>query len=539
MFEVFLGGFVSKTSRHQLNKRLVFFIIVLTLSVTSLAVAFEPRDVLEHRSEDYQLAVERLAEAERDYRRATNGFSSFIELKPNVRYGNNDVRNRASDTEFDYGLEIDAGVDYAIDWPEVSRVERRNLLRAEDDVIGRLRNDINGGLEFYVNVLALQQAERNARATAAQRELDFENAQARFDAGEISANDLEGERIDLDNARLDATDAARQLQLASQRIREVYGVRDTTARFVAVEFALPVTPVENTFNYREAARQLRQLEVEALQEGYFGIVDNIELRVRYERDQLRDASIGIGIDEGVPAAGIDLDYRPFDDNDDEEWAISLGATIRLDTGTGRNFRAGRRDVERARAELAQIREEYEREVPERLQDVSSARQELELAVDNLAYLEQRVIELQNELAAEAQAFSAADREFQRLDSEQNAINEELGQVDNRRDEVRDLLNNTEDEEERQRLQDENDALTERRGELLDARNAIGGPRNDAERLRRDLERDVQGTERDLNNLVGRDLGRAESDVFNRFRDYVRRVDNYLDYVDGSWEIIND
>jgi len=534
MLRSFLGVFVSKFVRKPACGW-----FVMAFMFAAIASAFEPRDVLAYRSEDYQQALERLEEARSDLRNAVSGFSSFIELKPTVSYGNNDVRNRVSDTELDYGLEIDAGVDYGIDWPEVSRVQRRNLLRAEGDVVERLRNDINDGLEFYVGVLGLQQNERNANANVQRLELEFENAQARFEAGEISANDLEGVRIDLDNARLNATDAERQLMLARARIREEYGVRDTGARFVPVEFALPAVPVEDTLNYREAARELRQREVEALQNGYFGILDNIELEVRYERDQLRDASISVGIDEGVPGAGIDVDYRPFDDNDDEEWAISLGATIRLDTGTGRDFRAAEQDIELARAELDIIREEYEREVPERLQDVSSARQELQLAIDNLAYIEQRIIELRDELAAEAQAFSAADREFQRLDAEQDAINEELGQVDARRDEVRDLLDNTEDEEERQRLQEENDTLTDRRGALLEARNTIGDPRNDAERLRRDLERDVQGTERDLDRLLERDRGRAESDVFNRFRDYVRRVEDYLDYVDGSWEVIND
>jgi outer membrane protein TolC len=530
MLRNFLGVFVSKPWCGWL---------LLLLMFGSVASAFEPRDVLAYRSEDYLQALERLEQSRQDLRNAVSGFSSFIELKPNVSYGNNDVRNAASDIELDYGLEIDAGVDYGIDWPEVSRVERRNLLRAEDDVVGRLRDDINEGLEFYIAILALQQGECNARAEVERLELEFENAQARFEADEISANDLEGVRIDLDDARLNATDATRTLVLARARIREEYGVRETEARFVAVEFALPAVPVEETFAYREAERELRQLEVEAIQDGYFGILDNIQLRVRYERDQLRDASISVGIDEGVPGAGIDFDYRPFDDNDNEEWAVTLGATIRLDTGTGRDFRAPRQDIELARAELDIIREEYEREIPERLQDVSSARQELQLAIDNFAYIEQRIIESRDELAAEAQAFSSADRDFQRLDAEQNAINEELGQVDARRDEVRDLLNDTEDEEERQRLQEENDALTERRGELLDARNTIGEPRNDAERLRRDLERDVQGTERDLENLLGRDRGRAEDDVFNRFRDYVRRVEDYLDYVDGSWEIIND
>lgn len=532
MLRVFRGIFV----KSRFGKGLA---LLLVLFVSAFASAFEPRDVLAYRSEDYLQALERFEEAQRDLRNALNGFSSFIELKPNLSYGNDDVRNRASDIEFDYGLEIDAGVDYGIDWPEVSRVERRNLLRAEDDVVERLRNDINDGLEFYVAVLALQQGERNARAEVQRLELEFANDQTRFEAGEISANDLEGVRIDLDDARLNATDAARELAFAETRIREEYGVSDTTARFVPVEFALPVIAVEETFEYREAERQLRQLEVEAIQDGYFGILDNIELRVRYERDQLREASLGVGIDEGVPGAGIDVDYRPFDDNDDEEWAITLGATIRLDTGTGRNFRAAEQDIELARADLEQIRVDYERDVPELLQEVSSARQELQLAIDNLAFIEQRIIESRDELAAETQAFSEADQEFQRLDAEQNAINEELGQVDTRRDEVRDLLNNTEDEEERQRLQEENDALTDRRGELLDARNTIGDPRNAAERLRRDLERDVQGTERDLNNLLGRDIGRAQGDVFNRFRDYVRRVEDYLDRVDGSWEIIND
>ncbi len=531
MLRVFGGVFVQL--------RFGKWCVLLLVLVGTFASAFEPRDVLAYRSEDYQQALERLEEARSDLRNATGGFSSFIELKPNVSYGNDDVRNQASDTEFDYGLEIDAGVDYGIDWPEVSRVQRRNLLRAEGDVVGRLRDDIKDGLEFYVNVLGLQQGESNARARLAQRELDFENAQARFDAGEISANDLEGVRIELEEARLDAQDASRALGLARERIREEYGLSDTTARFVPVEFALPVVAVEDTFAYREAERELRQLEAEAFQDSYFGILDNIELEVRYERDQLREASIGIGIDEGVPGAGIDLDYRPFDDNDDEEWEISLGATIRLDTGTGRDFRVARAEIELAREELALLRVEYEREIPEQLQEVSTARQELELAIDNLAFVDQRIIELQERLAAETQAFSAADSEFQRLDTLQNDINRELDQVDERREEIRQTLGDVEDETERQRLEAEREALDERRGELLEARDEVRDPRGDAEGLRRDLERDIRDTQRDLDRLLDRDRGRAQGDVFGRFRDYVRRVEDYLEVVDGTWVIINE
>jgi chromosome segregation ATPase len=240
----------------------------------------------------------------------------------------------------------------------------------------------------------------------------------------------------------------------------------------------------------------------------------------------------------VPRAGIDIDYRPFDDNEDEEWEISLGATIRLDTGTGRDFRAGRQDIAAARAELEQIRVEYAREMPELLQEVASIRQELQLAIDNLAYIELRIIELRDELAAEAQAFSVADREFQRLDEEQRALNEELGQVDARRRELSDLRNNTEDEDERQRFQDEFDALTGRRGDIVEALGVVSDPRNVAQRLRNDLARDVEGTQRTLDRLLERDRSFAENDVFNRFRDYVRRVEDYLEYTDGSWEIIN-
>lgn len=536
MLRSFRSVFVSQP---QFLSKFWCFCGWLVLVLGSLASAFEPHDVLEYRSRDYLQVLERLEEAQRDYRNVTNGFSSFIELKPSISYGNDDLRNTASDTELDYGLEIDAGIDYAVNWPDVYRVQKLNLLRAEDDAIERLRNDINDGLEFYITVLALQLNERNARAELAQVELAFNDAQARFEAGEISANDLEGVRIDLDDARLNVTDAERELISARRRIREEYGVRDTTARFVPVEFALPVVPVEETFEYRDAERALRQLESEALEESYFGILNDIGLEVRYERDQLREASVGIGINRGVPRAGVDIDYRPFDDNEDEEWEISLGATIRLDTGTGRDFRAGHQDIAAARAELEQIRVEYAREMPELLQEVASIRQELQLAIDNLAYIELRIIELRDELAAEAQAFSVADREFQRLDEEQRALNEELGQVDARRRELSDLRNNTEDEDERQRFQDEFDALTERRGDIIEALGVVSDPRNVAQRLRNDLARDVEGTQRTLDRLLERDRSFAENDVFNRFRDYVRRVEDYLEYTDGSWKIIND
>lgn len=101
------------------------------------------------------------------------------------------------------------------------------------------------------------------------------------------------------------------------------------------------------------------------------------------------------------------------------------------------------------------------------------------------------------------------------------------------------MGDTEDEQERQRLETERDTLDERRGELLEARDEVRGPRGDAERLQRDLERDVRDTQRDLDNLLDRDRGRAQDDVYGRFRDYVRRVEDYLEVVDGAWVIINE
>ncbi|MEM7736355.1 MAG: hypothetical protein AAF267_11245 [Deinococcota bacterium] len=508
------------------------------MSLSTVSFALDPSDLLEYRSDAYGRAETNLEEARVNLRNATNGFDSFIELKPTVSYGNDDLRNPASDTEFDYGLEIDTGFGYAVDWPEVNRVQRRNLIRAEADVANRLREDIGDALEFYVGLLGLQQANLVDIADVTRLEAEFEDAQARFDAGEISANDLEGVRIDLDAARLDAVTTERNLMLSRQRIREDYSITDTTAVFVPVEFVLPVVPVEETFGYREAALNLRRLEQLAIQESYLGVLDGIELQVSYERDQLRDASVSVGInDDGVPNAGIDIDYRPFDDNDDESWEISLGATIRLDNTTGRDFRNANRDIEEAEDDLRRLEEAYAEDVPDLLEDAVTARRELELAVENLAFIEQRIVELQAQVEAEGSAFTAADSEFSRLNDELAAIEEELNSVETRRDEIVDKRNDTEDEAERDRLQAEDDELNARRGEILAARDTVRNARGDIEGERRDLERALQGTERDLNNLVGRDLGRAEGDMFNRFRDYVRRVEDYLELVDAPWAII--
>lgn len=512
--------------------------IGLFLACSSVGFALDPSDLLEYRSDAYGRAEVNLSEAQDNLRNATNGFNSFIELKPSVSYGNDDLRNPASDTEFDYGLEIDTGFGYQVDWPEVNRVQRRNLIRAEAGLADRLREDIGDALEFYVGVLGLQQANLNDVADVTRLEAEFDNAQARFDAGEISANDLEGVRIDLDSARLDVLTTERNLMLARQRIREEYGITDTTALFVPVEFVLTIVPVEETFAHREAALDLRRLKQLAIQESYLGILDEIELAVSYERDQLRDASVSVGInDDGVPNAGIDIDYRPFDDNDDESWEISLGATIRLDNTTGRDFRNANRDIEDAEDTLRRLEEDYAEDVPDLLEDAVTARRELELAVENLAFIEQRIVELQARAEAEGSAFTLADSEFSRLNEELAAVEDELESVETRRDEIVDARNDTEDEAERDRLQAEDDELVVRRGELLAARDTVRNARGEVEVERRNLERALQGTERDLNNLVGRDRDRAESDMFNRFRDYVRRVEDYLELVDAPWAII--
>jgi outer membrane protein TolC len=520
----------------------VRFVIALCmwvcLGASAFGVALEPSELLEYRSDAYGRAEVDLEEAQDNLRNATSGFDSFIELKPTVSYGNDDLRNPASDTEFDYGLEIDTGFGYAVDWPEINRVQRRNLIRAEANLADRLREDIGDALEFYVGVLGLQQANLADIAEVVRLEAEFDNAQAQFDAGEISANDLEGVRIDLDAARLDEVTTERDLMLARQRIRDDYGITDTTAMFVPVEFVLPIVPVEETFAYREAALNLRRLEQLALQESYLGILDEIQLQVSYERDQLRDASVSVGInDDGVPNAGIDIDYRPFDDNDDESWEISLGATIRLDTNTGRDFRNANRNIEEAEDDLRRIKEEYAEDVPNVLEDAVTARRELELAVENLAFIEQRIVELQAQFEAESSAFTLADSEFSRLNEELAAIEDELNSVETRRDEIRAERDATEDEAERDQLQAEDDALNARRGELLAARDSTRDARGDVEVDRRNLERALQGTERDLNNLVGRDRDRAEGDMFNRFRDYMRRVEDYLELVDAPWAII--
>lgn len=497
---VSLNAFSVRYARHCLLRSLVGSLLLACLGLNALASAQTggPEAALRFRSTTARELVGAVARAEAELSRSRLGLSGNVELEPYYQY-REDLLNPDNAPTLGPGFEVRAEADYVYDQADIVAHEIE-LLRVQEQLQDTVRDGVREALLTHAALLSAQFELRNARASLAAATRTLSETEAGFQDGSAGQTDLERARLDDEIARHEVTQADYAVNDARAASR-FYNLDLTTATFIPLEFALPEAPVQDTFGYRLAERELQRTAAVALQDSVYGVLDEVRLGTRY-RGENYEVSGGVSLAEGRPSVGADARYY---DTAPELWTVTLGATIRLDSRTADTFSSAQRELAEAKAELAEVTRSFAEDTREARQEVAFERRSLELSLQDLELFDRRIAELETELRALPEALAT-------LETQVSALEMELAALQARRAAA---TNETLQAALDMRVAAHEDRLAELATELAASEQQLAAMSQDLE-LRRQY------------RLLG------EQTLYQNWTEYLTAVYDFLSLTDGGW-----
>lgn len=476
---------------------LLKMLLPLLLSFSS-AWANDLEAALSFRPLELGIAQQAVAEAEEELARSQLGLSAGLGVEPSISYSQDfDDSSAIPALSPDLSLSLEAGYRY----------DQVEALGRELDLVAARANQratrLLGVREALITYAALFRARLSAAAALSQWQRAIalkDSAEARLRAGELSETEVARIALEYERAQVTLGAERRELDYAQAEAKR-YGLSGRGV-FRPARFKLPSPTADITSDYRQALINLKRAEASAFQEKAYGVVEELGFEAQYRGDDFV-ISGAAGVVGQRPGVSFSARYAGINEND---WAVSFGALLRLDDTTVDRFAEADRTVNDARDALDNAVATFQQEMAEARTAVVDAETNLDFSVEGLELDERYIQELELQQRA--------------LPKQRHALNERLAAL-------------------RQQfalLAAQRDATSAETLPALEERiNTATTLISSAEAELAGVEQEIADTETILAGArSSRD--RSEEALYAAWQDYVEQVFSYLSLTGGTWEL---
>jgi outer membrane protein TolC len=365
---------------------------VLVVVLAGFAFASSPEDALLYRNPD-------LVRAEEDLRRANEelGFLSYVDagivVKPSAT-----LTDRLDDDEratFVPRLSSTLSLEYRYSDRSVLQ-NQRGVLAAQLNLIKLERDGVVQALTAHTELLRAQLSARAAENALVAAQENVAEAEAAFEAGTQTRNQLNEVTVSLERAELAFEQAQGRLEDALAEAAD-YGL-GTPATFSFFQFELPQVVLSDLLALQDQQLSLEQTRLDLDNLYFLGTVSEVALSVGYSGNSV-GAEAAVGIFESVPGANLELD-APGSAN--PTFRFGLAAEIGFDLDRITEIADAERNLQRAEEDYAEFAATLEADLSSAYEAALFAEEDVRLALEDYD-LDGRIVADAEQLVADLTA----------------------------------------------------------------------------------------------------------------------------------------